>query len=132
MGGKIEKLQGELDNFKTCKVIAGETVKGMDDFRLLPAHGQSTRGVVKDTDIVNDGTSYLLKNPGAQERKHSGVGHPPWGEVRFEYLLIGLPVSCLVPLKSFLYTLYLPPRPTPSNLLLLQTWAFTSQITTPL
>ena len=54
-------------------------MKGMDDFRLLPAHCQSTRGVVKDTDIVNDGTSYLLKNPGAQERKHSGVGPPSMG-----------------------------------------------------
>lgn len=51
--------------------------------------------------------------------------------MRLEYLLIGFPVSCLVPLKSFLCTSS-SPRPTPNNLLLLQTWAFTSHVTTPL
>ena len=28
-----------------------------------------------------------------------------WGEVRLEYLLVGFPVSCLVPLKSFVHLL---------------------------
>ena len=62
------------------------------------------------------------------------TGKPPRGAMRLEHLLIGLPVSCLIPLKSFLCPLKSTssPRPAPNNLLLLQTWAFTSHVTTPL
>ena len=62
------------------------------------------------------------------------TGKPPRGEMGLEHLLIGFPVSCLIPLESFLCPLKSTssPRPTPSSLLLLQTWAFTSHVTTPL
>ena len=55
---------------------------------------------------MNDGTSYPLKKI-QRHRKDNILGWARlrWGEVRLEYLLVGFPVSCLVPLKSFVHLL---------------------------
>ena len=54
---------------------------------------------------MNDGTSYPLKKiRGHRSDNILGWARLRWREVRLEYLLVGFPVSCLVPLKSFLCT----------------------------
>lgn len=56
---------------------------------------------------MNDGTSYPLKKiRGHRSDNILGWARLRWREVRLEYLLVGFPVSCLVPLKSFLPKAY--------------------------
>ena len=92
---------------------------------------QSTICLVHDMGLMNDGTSYPLK-------KSRDTGKTTyWGEpASIRGGEIGVSphwFPCLLPCSSEVLPLHVSsPRPTPNNLLLLQTWAFTSHITTPL